>query len=94
MRDVAFMSIAPKQDRSKTKTVFMAKRPRRLMMTLYLKTTTDKYELPLVVEESPKLLAERLGLKRGSVATLCSKGICGYHRIQIEEDETDAGDKT
>lgn len=59
-------------------------------MTLYIKTTTDKYELPICVEESTALLAERLGLKKRSVATLCSKGIHGYHRVQIEEDETDA----
>ena len=58
-------------------------------MTLYIKTTTDKFELPICVEESPKLLAMRLGLTRRSVSTMCSKGINGYHRIKIEEDETD-----
>lgn len=55
-------------------------------MTLYIKTTTDKYELPVAVEDSPAKLAKRLGLKRHSVATMCSKGKNGYHRIKIEEE--------
>lgn len=58
-------------------------------MNLYMKTTTDKYELPLAVEDSPAKLARRLGLKRHSVATLCSKQICGYHRIRMEDDMND-----
>ena len=58
-------------------------------MTLYIKTTTDKFELPLVVEESPSMLTLRLGMTRRSVSTLCSKGVNGYHRINIEEDEDD-----
>ena len=56
-------------------------------MNLYMKTTTDKYELPIAVEDSPTKLARRLGLKRESVATLCSKQICGYHRIRMEDDD-------
>lgn len=56
-------------------------------MNLYMKTTTDKYELPIAVEDSPAKLARRLGLKRASVATLCSKQICGYHRIQMEDGD-------
>ena len=55
-------------------------------MNLYMKTTTDKYELPIAVEDSPAKLARRLGLKRESVATLCSKQICGYYRIRMEGD--------
>lgn len=55
-------------------------------MTLYMKTTTDRYELPLIVEDSPTILACRLGLKPNSVATLCSKEICGYHRVEVEPD--------
>lgn len=54
--------------------------------TLYMKCTTDKYELPIAVEDSPAKLAKRLGLKRHSVATLCSKQICGYHRIKFEPE--------
>lgn len=55
-------------------------------MKLYIKTTTDKYELPLIVEDSPTRLAHKLGLRPRSVATLCSKQKCGYHRVEIEPD--------
>ena len=56
-------------------------------MKLYMKTTTDEYELPLVVEDSPTKLAKKLGLNRHSVATMCSKQKSGYHRIEIEDDD-------
>lgn len=56
-----------------------------MMSNLYMKCTTDKLELPLIVEESPTALANRLGLKPHSVATLCSKQKCGYHRVKIDE---------
>ena len=59
------------------------------MTTLYMKCTTDKYELPIAVEDSPSKLAEKLGYKPHSVATQCSKDRCGYHRIEVDEDEED-----
>lgn len=55
-------------------------------MMLYMKTTTDKYELPLIVEDSPTKLAYKLGLNRHSVATMCSKQLSGYHRVEVEPD--------
>lgn len=55
-------------------------------MTLYIKTTTDKYELPVAVEDSPTKLAKKLGLNANSVITMCSKGVSGYYRVQIEEE--------
>ena len=55
-------------------------------MKLYIKATTDKYELPLVVEDSPTKLAQKLGLNRHSVATMCSKQINGYHRVEVKPD--------
>ena len=59
-------------------------------MTLYMKTTTDKYELPIAVADSPKKLAMMLGQKRSSVATMCSQQRNGYHRIEVEPDECPA----
>ena len=50
---------------------------------------TDKYELPIAVEDSPSKLAAKLGYKPHSVATQCSKDRCGYHRIEVDEDEED-----
>jgi len=61
---------------------------------LYIKATTDIYELPLVVEDSPTKLARKLGLERSSVATMCSKQINGYHRVDVMPDmypENDGG---
>lgn len=52
-------------------------------MRLYMKCTTDKFELPLIVEESPMILANKMGISPHSVATMCSKQICGYHRIEV-----------
>lgn len=59
-------------------------------MTLYMKTTTDEYELPIAVADSPKKLAMMLGQKRSSVATMCSQQRNGYHRIEVEPDECPA----
>lgn len=58
-------------------------------MTLYMKTTTDKYELPIAVADSPKKLAMMLGQKRSSVATMCSQQRNGYHRIEVEPEWRD-----
>lgn len=55
-------------------------------MTLYMKCTTDEYELPLIVEDSVTMLAYRLGITVGSVSSMISKHRCGYHRIEIEDD--------
>lgn len=55
-------------------------------MKLYIKATTDKYELPIAVEDSPTKLAQKLGLNRHSVATMCSKQVCGYHRVEAEPE--------
>lgn len=54
-------------------------------MKLYIKTTRDKYELPLVVADSPKELAQKLGMSRRSVASMCSREQSGFHRVEIEE---------
>ena len=56
-------------------------------MKLYMKCTTDRLELPLIVEESPMILANKMGISPHSVATMCSKQICGYHRIEVEPDK-------
>lgn len=58
-------------------------------MMLYIKTTTDRLELPLIVETSPSILARKLGLNRHSVATMCSKGVNGYYRIEVGEEENE-----
>lgn len=58
-------------------------------MKLYMKCTTDKYELPLVVEDSPTKLAMVLCISPASVMSMISKGKCGYYKIEIDEEDGD-----
>lgn len=56
-------------------------------MTLYMKCTTDELELPIAVADSPKELAIMLGANSGTIATMVSKQICGYHKVKIDESK-------
>lgn len=56
-------------------------------MTLYIKTTNDKYELPLIVEDSYHVLAAKMGLKPKTVANMCCTGQGGYHKVKLEKGE-------
>ena len=58
-------------------------------MKLYMKCTIDKYELPMAVEDSPTKLAIVLGLSPKSVMSMVSKEICGYHKIEVDEEDAD-----
>lgn len=44
-------------------------------MTLYMKITRDKYELPLAVADSPRELAKLLGVHKAAI----------YHSIKKQE---------
>ena len=55
-------------------------------MKLYMKCTTDALELPLAVADSPKELAFMLKANYGTIATMVSRQICGYHKIDIPEE--------
>lgn len=56
-------------------------------MTLYLRTTTDKYELPIAVAESPTELAKMLGTTQGSVSSSISHNRPGWYKLEIEDNE-------
>ena len=56
-------------------------------MKLYMKTTTDKFELPMFVADSAAELAKMVGLSKGSVASMLTRGIGGYHRVTIPDPE-------
>jgi hypothetical protein len=58
-------------------------------MKLYMKVTTDKYELPLIVEDSPTRLAERRGLKVHSVTSMVSKNRSGFVKVEVEDENED-----
>lgn len=66
-------------------------------MTLYLKVTADKYELPVAVADSASELANMLGLRRDSMWAVFSKIRKGETRHYKEykivevEDEGDEG---
>lgn len=57
------------------------------MSILYVKCTTDKYELPVAVADSGAELARMLGISANSVWSMISKGISGYHKIEIDDKE-------
>lgn len=52
-------------------------------MMLYVKCTTDKYQLPEIVCDSVKELAEKTGKTAGSIATMISKGYPGYYKVEV-----------
>ena len=59
------------------------------MRTLYIKCTTDKYELPIAVADSCNELSRMLGLSLNSVYSMISKEISGFHKIEVEDWRND-----
>lgn len=60
--------------------------------TLWLLVTSDKYELPLVVEDSAGRLARRLGTKANNIISAISKsrnrkGRCKFVKVVIEDND-------
>lgn len=58
---------------------------------LYMIVTRDKYELPLIVEDSPTALAERIGMNPKTLKSSISKGYKGYCRVEVDLEEAEAG---
>ena len=61
-------------------------------MTLYMKVTKDKYELPIAVAGTIRELAMILGINENSVQQQFYRqkryGMnCGYVKVEVEEDE-------
>lgn len=54
---------------------------------LYIKTTLDKYELPIAVADSAKELAEILGVKTDTVYAQISKKRRGWYKVSCETDD-------
>lgn len=55
------------------------------MKKLYIKCTTDKYELPVAVADDPGELARMLGVKVTTVRSNTSAHKNGYHRVELED---------
>ena len=56
-------------------------------MTLFLRVTLDKYELPIAVAESKKELARILGLTRQTVLTYYARNQRGFIEVEVEDEE-------
>ena len=52
-------------------------------MMLYVKCTTDKYQLPEIIADSAQELAKKTGRSAGSIATMISKGYPGWYKVDI-----------
>jgi hypothetical protein len=65
-------------------------------MTLYIKVTSDEYELPLAVGDTVRELAKMLGVKSDSIYSQMSHSkhngyFCSYQKVEVEdEDESDS----
>lgn len=55
-------------------------------MILYVRTTADKYELPIAVADSIEELAEMLKIKRHTVQVNFSKKISHWYKVEVEDD--------
>lgn len=58
-------------------------------MKLYLKVTTDEYELPIAVADSAYELAEMVGTKQSVIYSSISHKRGSYRRVEVEDDETE-----
>lgn len=56
-------------------------------MTLYMKVSNDKYELPLAVADTGAELARMVGTTRGVVYSAISKGYKTYKKLEVEDDQ-------
>lgn len=63
-------------------------------MKLYLKTTKDKYELPVAVAASTQELARMLGMKNSSVKSHISHHDKGWLKIEFEDEERGTNGKS
>lgn len=66
-------------------------------MKVYMKVTGDKYELPIAIADSPKELAEMVGVKANSISSQITRAEKGYlkvgkalyHRVEIGRVDED-----
>lgn len=56
------------------------------MKTLYIRTTIDKYELPVAVADSINELAIMVGKKPRNVATYFSHNRRGWYKVSVKDD--------
>ena len=54
-------------------------------MKLYIKTTRDKFELPVAVADSPKELGRMTGRSAASISSMITHKTPGWHRVEVED---------
>lgn len=55
-------------------------------MTLYMRVTSDKYELPIAVADSKRELAEMQGLTPSTVRSAYSLKTKTYIEVEVEDE--------
>ena len=58
-----------------------------LIVKLYMRTTKDKYQLPVAVADSPKELAKMVGTSPGVVRSCISRKKLGWASVEIPDEE-------
>lgn len=63
-------------------------------MKIWMTVTNDKYEFPVIIEESIEELAEKTGKATHTIRSAISHakmrgGRCQYHCVEVEDDEDD-----
>lgn len=56
---------------------------------LYVRTTTDEYELPIAVADSAGELAEMLGTTKAGIFSSIAHKCKGWYRLELEEEYED-----
>ena len=59
------------------------------MKLLWMKVTSDEYELPIAVEDSAYKLAAKLGVWPTSIFHCVKRPNSSYKRVEIDDDEED-----
>ncbi len=61
-------------------------------MKLYVRTTTDRLEVPIAVAGSAKELAEMTGTTPACVLSSISHGHKGWCRVEVEDEDAEMHD--
>ena len=61
-------------------------------MIIWMSVTSDKYELPIMWEESARKLADKIGIPRNYIHSAISNAKkhhqrCKYVKVEVEDDD-------
>ena len=59
--------------------------------SLYIKCTDDEFEFPIIIEDSPSRIDNKMNLSKGTTTRMINKGKNGqdvpYHKINYTKEE-------